>query len=79
LELTVKWYLENDWWWGPIATDEVLHPTPWKLKRWANAVKLLVTGASGLLGSMVATLALKRGHSFLSYKEHKPDADFHQA
>ena len=33
LELTVKWYLENDWWWRPIATDEVLHPTPWKLKR----------------------------------------------
>jgi len=39
-------------------------------------VKLLVTGASGLLGSMVATLALKRGHIVFSvYKEHKPDAD----
>ena len=32
LEYTVKWYLENDWWWRTLATDKVLHPTPWKLK-----------------------------------------------
>ena len=29
---TVNWYLENDWWWKPLADDRVLHPTPWKLK-----------------------------------------------
>jgi len=33
LEATVKWYVENEWWWRPIATEKVLHPTPWKL-RW---------------------------------------------
>ena len=33
LRATVKWYSENGWWWRPIATEEVLHPTPWKL-RW---------------------------------------------
>lgn len=32
LRITVNWYLENEWWWKPLATDEVLHPTPWKLK-----------------------------------------------
>lgn len=32
LKTTVKWYLGNEWWWKPLATDEVLHPTPWKLK-----------------------------------------------
>lgn len=30
---TVKWYLENEWWWKPLADEKVLHPTPWKL-RW---------------------------------------------
>jgi len=33
LEKTIKWYLDNKWWWEPLATDKVLHPTPWKL-RW---------------------------------------------
>lgn len=33
LEKTVKWYIENEWWWKPLATEQVLHPTPWKL-RW---------------------------------------------
>ncbi|MEM0488940.1 MAG: dTDP-glucose 4,6-dehydratase [Candidatus Bathyarchaeia archaeon] len=33
LEATVRWYIENEWWWRPIATEKVLHPTPWKL-RW---------------------------------------------
>jgi len=32
LEQTVQWYLKNEWWWKPIATEEVLHPTPWKAK-----------------------------------------------
>ncbi len=31
LELTVKWYLENEHWWTPFATENILHPTPWKL------------------------------------------------
>lgn len=30
---TVKWYLNNRWWWEPLVDDRVLHPTPWKL-RW---------------------------------------------
>lgn len=32
LEYTVRWYLGNEWWWRPLATEKVLHPTPWKLK-----------------------------------------------
>ena len=32
LKETVNWYIHNEWWWKPIATEEVLHPTPWKLK-----------------------------------------------
>jgi dTDP-glucose 4,6-dehydratase len=31
LESTVKWYVENEDWWTPLATEESLHPTPWKL------------------------------------------------
>ena len=31
LESTVRWYLENEHWWTPFATDVILHPTPWKL------------------------------------------------
>ena len=30
---TVNWYLENEWWWKPLADERTLHPTPWKL-RW---------------------------------------------
>jgi dTDP-glucose 4,6-dehydratase len=33
LEEIVEWYLENEWWWKPLADEKVLHPTPWKL-RW---------------------------------------------
>ena len=29
---TVEWYLENEWWWQPLADKRVLHPTPWKLE-----------------------------------------------
>jgi dTDP-glucose 4,6-dehydratase len=31
LKATVQWYLENEHWWTPFATDVILHPTPWKL------------------------------------------------
>ncbi|WP_297497644.1 dTDP-glucose 4,6-dehydratase [Thermococcus sp.] len=31
IEKTVKWYLENEWWWKPLVNERVLHPTPWKL------------------------------------------------
>ncbi|MBO8183269.1 MAG: dTDP-glucose 4,6-dehydratase [Archaeoglobus sp.] len=29
---TVRWYVDNEWWWKPLADERVLHPTPWKLK-----------------------------------------------
>jgi dTDP-glucose 4,6-dehydratase len=32
LERTVDWYLSNEEWWRPLATEKILHPTPWKLK-----------------------------------------------
>ena len=32
LKATVNWYVNNEWWWKPLATEEVLHPTPWKLR-----------------------------------------------
>jgi dTDP-glucose 4,6-dehydratase len=28
---TVKWYAENEQWWEPFATMDILNPTPWKL------------------------------------------------
>jgi len=31
LKKTVEWYLRNESWWRPLATKEILHPTPWKL------------------------------------------------
>jgi len=31
IELTVKWYVENEWWWQPLIDERMLHPTPWKL------------------------------------------------
>lgn len=30
LESTVKWYQENEHTWKPFATENILHPTPWK-------------------------------------------------
>jgi len=30
LEKTIEWYVKNENWWKPIATEEALHPTPWK-------------------------------------------------
>ena len=32
LKSTVNWYVNNEWWWKPLATKEILHPTPWKLR-----------------------------------------------
>ena len=31
LESTVRWYVENEQWWAMLATNAILHPTPWKL------------------------------------------------
>jgi dTDP-glucose 4,6-dehydratase len=33
LRRTIEWYIENEWWWRPLADERILHPTPWKL-RW---------------------------------------------
>jgi len=30
LETTINWYRENEKWWKPLATEEILSPTPWK-------------------------------------------------
>jgi len=30
LNSTVEWYVGNEPWWTPFATDAILHPTPWK-------------------------------------------------
>jgi dTDP-glucose 4,6-dehydratase len=30
LESTVRWYVKNEHWWAPLATDAILNPTPWK-------------------------------------------------
>jgi dTDP-glucose 4,6-dehydratase len=32
LKKTIEWYLQNEHWWKPLANEEVLYPTPWKLK-----------------------------------------------
>ncbi len=32
---TIKWYLEHEDWWRPLADERVLSPTPWKL-RWRS-------------------------------------------
>ena len=32
LESTVKWYVDNEEWWTPLATEEILSPTPWKTR-----------------------------------------------
>jgi dTDP-glucose 4,6-dehydratase len=33
LKETVEWYTRNESWWKPLATEEVLHTTAWKLKK----------------------------------------------
>jgi dTDP-glucose 4,6-dehydratase len=32
LESTVNWYVNNEWWWKPLASERILHPTPWKIR-----------------------------------------------
>ncbi len=32
LEQTVHWYVNSEWGWKPLATQRILHPTPWKLR-----------------------------------------------
>jgi dTDP-glucose 4,6-dehydratase len=32
IKQTINWYINNEWWWKPLATEKTLHPTPWKLK-----------------------------------------------
>ena len=32
LKKTVKWYIDNTLWWKPLTREEILHPTPWRLK-----------------------------------------------
>jgi dTDP-glucose 4,6-dehydratase len=31
LEQTVKWYINNDWWWTPLLKDNILDYNPWKM------------------------------------------------
>jgi len=37
LKKTVKWYIENEWWWRRQASRKILDPTPWK-RRWSEKV-----------------------------------------
>jgi dTDP-glucose 4,6-dehydratase len=32
IKTTIDWYKNNEKWWKPLATEQILHPTPWKLK-----------------------------------------------
>jgi dTDP-glucose 4,6-dehydratase len=32
LKETVSWFVQNESWWRPLISDEVLSPTPWKLQ-----------------------------------------------
>ncbi|AFZ70674.1 dTDP-glucose 4,6-dehydratase [Caldisphaera lagunensis DSM 15908] len=32
IELTVRWYVSNEWWWKPLINEKVLNKTPWKVK-----------------------------------------------
>jgi dTDP-glucose 4,6-dehydratase len=32
LKETVDWYVRNESWWKPLATEQILSPTPWKEK-----------------------------------------------
>uniref|UniRef100_A0A7C3ET94 NAD(P)-binding domain-containing protein n=1 Tax=Candidatus Methanomethylicus mesodigestus TaxID=1867258 RepID=A0A7C3ET94_9CREN len=30
LKKTVDWYVNNEWWWLPLADERTLSPAPWK-------------------------------------------------
>ena len=32
LKETVDWYIDNESWWKSLAKEQIIHPTPWKLK-----------------------------------------------
>ncbi len=32
LKKTVEWYLKEEKWWKPLLNDQIIHPTPWKIK-----------------------------------------------
>jgi dTDP-glucose 4,6-dehydratase len=32
IEQTIKWYTNNEWWWTPLLTDNVLDPQPWGIE-----------------------------------------------
>ncbi|WP_455277841.1 dTDP-glucose 4,6-dehydratase [[Eubacterium] cellulosolvens] len=32
LKETINWYIDNEPWWKSLAKEEIIHPTPWKLK-----------------------------------------------
>jgi dTDP-glucose 4,6-dehydratase len=32
LKETIDWYVHNESWWEPLATEQILSPTPWKKK-----------------------------------------------
>jgi len=32
IKTTIDWYKNNEKWWKPLATEQILHPIPWKLK-----------------------------------------------
>lgn len=32
LQSTIQWYVANEKWWGPFATENILHETPWGTK-----------------------------------------------
>ena len=32
IKKTVEWYLKEEKWWKPLLNDQIIHPTPWKMK-----------------------------------------------
>lgn len=32
IKKTIRWYVDNEQWWKPLADDNILHPAPWELK-----------------------------------------------
>jgi len=40
LEQTVKWYINNEWWWAPLLKDRVLDYQPWKIDWKGKRLKL---------------------------------------
>jgi dTDP-glucose 4,6-dehydratase len=32
LKKTVEWYLKEEKWWKPLLNNQIIHPTPWKMK-----------------------------------------------